>query len=47
MYVSAWELDGFNAAQREFINAHRWEYADWEVFADLVADYAEELDNLA
>ena len=47
MYISSWELNGYNAEQVAFIDAHRSEYADRDVFADLVADYAEELDALA
>ena len=46
MYVSAWDLDGYNTEQREFISAHAGEYSDRDVFADLVADYAEELETL-
>ena len=47
LYISAWDLDGYNAAQREFIEAHRVEYSDLGTFYDLTADYAEDLAALA
>ena len=47
LHISAWDLDGYNTAQREFIESHREEYSDQDAFVDLTADYAEELDALA
>ena len=47
LYVSAIDLDGYNDAQRALIEEHRSEYSDRNTFADLTADYAEEIDALA
>ena len=47
LHISAWDLDGYNPAQRECIESHRGEYSDQDAFVDLTADYAEELHALA
>lgn len=47
LHITALDLEGLNAEQVAFIEAHRDEYTDENVFADLAADYADELAELA